>query len=142
MIGPEERSLMHRFFLKDPYTDLFHLADLDDRYADDIRWFVRKRGREISTLALLFHKPEVPVFQLLEQDNPDSVSLVEEILPQLPDKLYCHISTGPAEVLGKHYQTESKNLFLKMRWPKTSKKSFEYPDQTPLVRLTPEHEKP
>lgn len=141
MISSEERNNIHRFFLKDPYTYLFHLADLDERYAEDIRWFVRKRGQEISTLALLFHKPEVPVFQLLEQDNPDSVSLVEEILPQLPDKLYCHISTGLAETLGKYYQTESKNLFLKMRWPKTGKKSFEYPDQAPLVRLTPNNEK-
>jgi RimJ/RimL family protein N-acetyltransferase len=141
LISAEERNHMHRFFLKDPYTYLFHLADLDERYAEDIRWFVRKRGQEISTLALLFQKPELPVFQLLEQGNPDSVSLVEEILPQLPAKIYCQISSGPAEALGKHYQTESKIRFLKMRWPKTGKKSFEYPDQSPLIRLNLEHEK-
>ncbi len=139
-ISDEERTLFHKFLLKDPYRYLFHLADLDDRYADDIRWFFRTRGGEISTLALLFHKPEIPVFQILEQDNPDADLLVEEILPQLPDKLYCHLSDGPAEILSKHYLTESRNRFLKMRRPQAGKLMIESPDLPPIVRLTPEHE--
>ena len=121
MISPEDRDLLFRHFMEDPYTHLFHLADLDER-AEYIQWFVRKKGREIGAVALLFQKPEIPVFQLLEQDNPEAVALLEEILPQLPDKLYCHLSDGPAEMLGRHYQTESKHRFMKMRWTKSVKK--------------------
>jgi predicted GNAT family acetyltransferase len=141
VISMEDRDLIRRHLMKDPYTHLFHLCDLDEHYTDDIRWFVRKRDGEIAAVALLFQKPEIPVFQCFEQDDPEAaVSLMEEILSQLPDKLYCHLSDGPVEVLKNHYWTESKNRFMKMRWPIVKTTRDNHPDHHLLVRLTADDE--
>lgn len=134
-----ERDHIFRYLSKDPYAHLFHLADLDEPYAADIQWFIRKKINKITSLALLFLKPELPVFQLLDKGNPDASRLLEEILPQLPDKLFCHLTDDLPELLSASYKIESRFPFFRMIWRKENVDRIVSIDKPQLVHLTDEH---
>jgi GNAT superfamily N-acetyltransferase len=114
---------------------------LDEPFAADTRWYSRKRGGEISALALLYLKPETPVLQLIEPGNPDAAGLLGEILPVLPGRLFCHLSDGLVDILGRHYRVEFQNRVTKMRWKTAGNSGAFFSDDSRPVRLAPAHER-
>ena len=84
----EDSRRIHSYLMKDPYSHLFHLADLDEPYVENIRWFVRNEKGSVAALALLYTWPEIPVLQLIEPNNPKpSLSLRMSCLFCLPKSI-------------------------------------------------------
>jgi len=137
----EDKGQILRRLNTNPYVYLFHLVDMDERYASNARWFFHKRGPDISALALLYLKAETPIFLLLEPDNLDALPLINEVLPQLPDKLYCFLSDGILEAMEKTYKVESKNRLLRMKWTRNEIDRFPVANGPEPIRLNEGHER-
>jgi GNAT superfamily N-acetyltransferase len=116
LLSNKDHGAIRSYLMRDPYLYLYHLADLDEPFASDVRWFALEADGDLSALALLYVRPDPPVLQLLEPENDDAFLLLEEILPHLPDRVYCHLSPGLPEILSGSHALESQNRFAKMKW--------------------------
>jgi GNAT superfamily N-acetyltransferase len=131
---------IHSYLMKDPYSHLFHLADLDEPYVENTRWFVRNEKGSVAALALLYTWPETPVLQLIEPNNPEAVPLLEDVLPFLPPKVYCQISDGLVPVLERAFKIESLHPFARMKWNGNGSRPINQRDGEQPIRLTWKHE--
>jgi RimJ/RimL family protein N-acetyltransferase len=136
----EDSKSIHSYLMKDPYSHLFHLADLDEPYVENTRWFVRGEKGSIAALALLYTWPETPVLQLIEPNNPEAVPLLEDVLSALPPKVYCQISGGLAPILERAFKIDSLCAFNKMKWTGPRSKQRNLWDGDSPIRLTWKHE--
>lgn len=137
-LAPEQRDGLLAYLMRDPFSHLFHLADLDEPYAPFARWFLRREGERLHALALLYTWPETPVLQIIEPGNREAVNLLRDILPSLPPKVYCQISAGLPEALGHAYRFEYLFPFIKMKW--AAGRFSPPPGEDEPVRLTRQHE--
>ena len=139
-LASEGLERIHSNLMRDPYSHLFHLADLDEPYVENTRWFVRGEKGSIAALALLYTWPETPVLQLIEPNNPEAVPLLEDVLPALPTKVYCQISDGLVPVLERAFKIESLHPFVRMKWTGNGRRPIKQLEGEEPIRLTWKHE--
>lgn len=75
--------------------NLYHLGDLDAFFWPDTRWLARMQGDEITALVLIYTGEDPPVLlAILNENGPEMGALLDELIPDLPPKVYAHLSPG------------------------------------------------
>lgn len=111
-----DRARIRRALEADALLHLYELGDLDDFFWPHTRYsgWEDERGA-ISAVALLYAAPDLSVLLALGPPRaPDLRALVEAILPELPARLYAHVSPGVEEILVRRYDAERHGEHLKM----------------------------
>jgi ribosomal protein S18 acetylase RimI-like enzyme len=115
MVFTTDKNLLYRHFKKDPILFGYHIGDLDDFYFGDCRWAANLDGRgEISESILIYDGLAVPTVQAFgigyRLDR-----LLEELLPVLPDRFYCHFQREYGPLFLRHFTEKSLGTHHKMK---------------------------
>ena len=80
-----DRARLERFLRANPAAQIYALADLDDAFWPDTRWFASVRADgEIAALCLLLEKLALPIVHAVaEPGDRATLALVAELGPQL-----------------------------------------------------------
>lgn len=110
-----DKNLLYRHFQKNPVLFGYHMGDLDDFYFGDCRWAVKLDGQgEIDESILIYDGLTVPTILAFgfgrHLDN-----LIEELLPLLPDRFYCHFQREYRSIFLRRFAEEPLGTHLKMR---------------------------
>ena len=110
-----DRDAIEAFLRRDPGLHLYELADLDDGFWPNTRWYAALEGGEIRGLCLFFEGLDPPVLLALEGEHPCGLAdLVRWAAPRLPAVLYAHLSPAGAAAAEGCFALESQRLHLKM----------------------------
>ena len=110
-----DRAAIEAFLRRDPGLHLYELADLDDRFWPNTRWYAALEGGEIRGLCLFFEGLDPPVLLALEGDREAGLAnLVRWAAPRLPAALYAHLSPALVAAAEGCFALESQRLHLKM----------------------------
>ena len=84
------------FFKRSVGTYMYLIGDLDDRFWDSCQWYtITDDAGNIKAAALLFRLFEPPTFIAMADNNAEDVAaLIHAIGPEVPSKLYAHLSLG------------------------------------------------
>ena len=115
MVFTTDKNLLYRHFEKDPVLFGYHIGDLDDFYFDDCRWASNLDGRgEISESILIYDGLAVPTVLAFGIGHGLN-DLLEELLPVLPDRFYCHFQRDYRPILLGRFTEESLGTHHKMK---------------------------
>lgn len=104
---------IHRILEIDPYLNLYAIGDLDDFYRRYTRWF-GFHDNDAPAIALLYDPGGVPTLLGLSVD-PDAMGrLLGALAPELPERVYAHLSPGAEGALLETFTAESTEHYLKM----------------------------
>lgn len=110
-----DRERLERFLRRDAGLHLYSLADLDDAFWPLTRWYAALDGGEIAALCMLFTGLEPAVLiALASRVDTRMRALVCEIAPELPDRLYAHLSPGLEDAAAESFEIDSHGLHHKM----------------------------
>jgi ribosomal protein S18 acetylase RimI-like enzyme len=110
-----DRNLLYGYFRKDPVLFGYHIGDLDEFYFKKCRWAVNLDGRgEIGESILIYNGPAVPTVLALGPGHHLD-NLIEELLPLLPDRFYCHFHRELRSIFLRRFAGEPLGTHLKMK---------------------------
>ena len=134
VIRVHDRDRIAAFLRKETPTHIYALGDLDETYWPHTTWYAAEVGNEIQAICLLFSQFQPPVLlAICERGNTAMRPLLREICPELPHRLYAHLSPGLGDIVSEHYDIESHGEHLKMYLAEQSK--LEGIDVSRAVRL-------
>lgn len=112
----DDRAALEAWLRRDAAVHLYELGDLDDFFWPHTRYFGLEDERgEVSAVALVYAATELPVLlALAPPGSPELRALVGAILPDLPARLYAHVSPRLEDALARRYDAESHGEHLKM----------------------------
>jgi len=136
----KDKKELLEHFLTDPVLFAYHIGDLDDFFFEHCRWSVL-RGREdrIEEVILIYYGSELPtVIAFGSGDNFDR--LLEQLIPELPDKFYCHHQERYSGILEDLFKRKPLGTHNKMKF---SGGTFDIPniDSEKICRLAPDKAK-
>ena len=116
-----DRAAIAELCRRNRFRHVYEIGDLDDFFWPHTR-FVGWRGEhEVTQVALLYTEPAPPVLLALgESPQADMTSLVDSLLPELPARLYAHLSPPLLDTVAARYDVESHGLHLKLGLATTS----------------------
>ena len=89
----------------------YALGDLDDFFWPHTRWFGRLGDSGLEQLALLYTEPDPPVLlALAEEPTSGMADLLRSVAPDLPPRLYAHLSPGLVASLAPAHVPESEPI--------------------------------
>jgi len=105
-----------RFLQREPYLHIYETGDLDDFFWPHTEWFAFEDGHgELTALALLYWATDPPtLLAFADQSCPALSSLLDAIVPELPARVYSHLSPGLVRVLERRYLSRSHGAHVKM----------------------------
>jgi ribosomal protein S18 acetylase RimI-like enzyme len=110
-----EKKAVQEFLLQDPYLHIYEMGDLQDKLYRNITWHAAVESGAIKALAMVYITHE-PILFVLEDKNPGAAAfLLEKILDKLPERIYCHLSKGLSDILGRKYKLDREGNFFKMK---------------------------
>ena len=117
-----DRDRISAFLERDTPVHIYAIGDLDEPYWPHTTWYAAEQDGEISDICLVF--TQFSPNALIALCRPDDVpmrALLEEVLPQLPDRLYAHLSPGLEDVVETFYKIETNRAHYKMHLTDRSK---------------------
>jgi ribosomal protein S18 acetylase RimI-like enzyme len=115
MVFTADKELLYRHFKKDPVLFGYHIGDLDDFYFSDCRWPVDFDDRgNINESILIYDGLAVPTVQAFEIAGRLD-RLLEELLPVLPDRFYCHFQKKYHPIFLRRFTEKSLGTHHKMK---------------------------
>jgi ribosomal protein S18 acetylase RimI-like enzyme len=134
------RPQLELFLRRDPYLHLYELGDLDPFFWPRTRWLAsldEQSGESgaIRHLALLYDAPALPVLMVLAAE-PDAAwrRWLESITPELPDRVYAHLSPGLEQALEGAFELEPHGRHLRMA---LTRPNLDLSETERVDRLTP-----
>jgi ribosomal protein S18 acetylase RimI-like enzyme len=113
-----DKERIREHLSQDSDLHLYELGDLDDFFWPHTRWYgLEEDGGRLRSLALLYSGTSLPVLLALEKvsgDGDGMGSLLEELLPHLPPRLYSHLSPHLVERFSPRYALEPHGEHRKM----------------------------
>jgi ribosomal protein S18 acetylase RimI-like enzyme len=110
-----DRGVLERYLRRDTPLNIYLLGDLDNFFWPHTTWYGLRSGDEVQALALLYHPSELPtLIVLLNGDPQPSRELLAALSPDLPDRVYAHLTPGLDSVLSSHFLQENHGDHLKM----------------------------
>ncbi len=109
----KERLLEH--FRRDPGLFAYHIGDLDDFFFEHCQWGATyHKSTRIDECLLVYSggaAPTVLAFGVSERFH----DLLDEALPLLPGRFYCHFFADYREALAELYEESPLGSFIKMQ---------------------------
>jgi len=110
-----DKNLLYRHFEKDPVLFGYHIGDLDDFYFGDCRWAANLDDEgQISESILIYDGLTVPTV-LAFGSGRHLDNLLEELLPVLPDRFYCHFQREYRPIFLRRFTEEPLGTHCKMK---------------------------
>ena len=107
------KETLLRHFKKDPIVFGYHIGDLDDFYFKNCKWATLGEN-EIEEAILIYTGLETPAILAFGLDDHFN-SFLEDLLPELPDRFYCHYQKNSLEVFRQAFDNKPLGTHLKMR---------------------------
>lgn len=110
-----DKNALEAYLRRYPQLNYYHLGDLDNFFWPDTRWYTTQEGPAITALALLYTaaEPEV-LLAILNQNREQLGGLLENLIPNLPDQVYAHLSPGMETLFESRYSLEHHGEHYKM----------------------------
>lgn len=111
-----DKSLIADYLRKFPANNLYHLGDLDPFFWPHTHWMARVMNGEITALALLYTGEYPPVLLANLNDNEaEMCALLADLIPELPAKVYAHLSPGQETYFAGSYTLDHHGQHDKMQ---------------------------
>jgi ribosomal protein S18 acetylase RimI-like enzyme len=95
-----DRAAIAEFCRRRPAVHAYELGDLDEFFWPHTRWLGLDRNGQLEQLALLYDEPDPPVLlALAEEPTRGMGDLLRAIAPDLPRRVYAHLSPGLIDAL-------------------------------------------
>ena len=115
VVQERDRDRIARFLERDTPLHIYAIGDLDEPYWPHTAWYAAEQDGEIRDICLVFTQftPHA-LIALCSPDYAPMRALLQELLPQLPDSLYGHLSPGLEDVVETYYCIDNKRGHYKM----------------------------
>ncbi len=127
-----DKHRLKRHFEKDKVLFSYHLGDLDDFYFNDCQWAVDYPDRaKIEEVILVYTGCELPTvlaFGMTER----FAELLNQMLPLLPIKFYCHFKEKHRDLFLQNYKETKLGTHFKMKLEKLNQVSV---DSSKIIQL-------
>lgn len=115
LIELTDKKRIHSLLVADPTLHGYAIGDLDDFFFPRTRWYTLD-APENAPVFMLYKAGDLNVLHALEEiQKPESIVLLDHLLPHLPDKVYCHLTPGLAPIMESAYVLEPRGQHHKMR---------------------------
>lgn len=135
----EERAAIERFLRRSATAHIYALADLDDAFWPDTRWFAT-RGSDggIDALCLVLEKLALPIFYgVAEPRHRATLALARALVPRLPRRFFVNLPLGYESAFADTHEIAPHGEYVKMKLEDAGALArFELPG---IERLGPEH---
>ncbi len=115
LVELRDPEVIAAFLQRAPELHFYEIGDLDPFFWPHTRWFGWYSGH-LEAVCLLYSASDVPT--LLALSDPAAVdaarSLLRALAPQLPTRLYAHLSPGLVDVLDESWVRTPHGLHAKM----------------------------
>lgn len=122
MLTIYDKEIIESHFRKNTDLHIYSIGDLDDFFWKYTKWFAYKSENNIEQIVLLYSGFDPPTFIALTDRKPELMKeFIEKVIPELPDKIYAHLSPGLIKAFGgksilknfgEHYKMALKNKSL------------------------------
>lgn len=114
-----DRARIERFLRRSAESQIYALADLDDAFWPETRWFVRADDRgELAALCVVLEKLALPIVHAVaEPHDPATLALVAELRPRLPETFFVNLPVGFAAAFAASHAIHSHGEYVKMWLP-------------------------
>ena len=110
-----DRDRILAFLQRETPINIYAIGDLDDPYWPHTSWYAAEEGGEIRAVCFSYTQflPHL-LIALCESNEPQMRTLLREVLPQLSDRLYGHLSPDLENTVEDFYKIETKSAQYKM----------------------------
>jgi ribosomal protein S18 acetylase RimI-like enzyme len=107
---------IERFLRRRAEVHVYELGDLDPFFWPRTRWLGLRAGDgSLRALALLYAAPSIPTLLAFDDaEGAQAAELLSALSPELPDRVYTHVSPGLFEALSPHFRAHSHGRHFKM----------------------------
>jgi ribosomal protein S18 acetylase RimI-like enzyme len=110
-----DRKALERFLRRTESAHVYALADLDDAFWSDTRWFALRKDGELAAVCLLLEKLTPPIlYAIAEPGDPALRALLAWLLPSLPAHVFATPGLGLSDVLARAFEIRAHGEHLKM----------------------------
>ena len=133
-----DRGQIERWLRRDAPTHVYALADLDDVFWSETRWFAADQDGDLDAVCLLLDKLSPPILYAVSPPGDAAMRvLLGWLEPALPDRLFATLGVGLEARLRPEFEAASHGAFLKMALDATARIAM--PPPPGLERLGLEH---
>lgn len=118
-----DRARLERFLRADAPAQIYALADLDDAFWPDTRWYASARADgELDAVCVVLEKLALPIVHAVAKPNdPATLALVAELRGQLPERFFVNLPVGFAEWLAPSHEIHLRSEYVKLWLPDASR---------------------
>ena len=100
--GPiRERKRIEHFLRRETRAHVYAIADLDDVFWGDTRWFAAFDGHDVEAICLLLDGLALPIlYAVCPANHAPTRALLEAIRTELPDRFFFNLGPGLVSTLG------------------------------------------
>jgi len=110
-----DRERIERWLRRDAATHVYALADLDDAFWPETRWFAGHRDGDLDAVCLLLDKLAPPILYAVSPPDDEAMRrLLRWLRPSLPDRLFATLGLGLEGELRPEFEVDSHGEFFKM----------------------------
>lgn len=110
-----DRDELEAFLRRDAEAHVYALADLDDVFWPDTRWFAAREGAGLSAVCLVLDKLSLPILYAIAPAGDTAMrSLLAWLRPTLPERVFATLGLGLGAELAVDFDVDSHGEFLKM----------------------------
>ena len=110
-----DRDRIESFLRRNTGAHVYPLADLDEPFWDQTRWFCAESEGRILALALLLEGLRLPiVYAVCPEDEAATRRLLRSVEPQLPDRFFYNLAPGVADDVFGGWQLAPEGRYWKM----------------------------
>ncbi len=110
-----DREALERHLRRDAAAHVYALADLDDVFWPETRWFTLRRKDEIEAVCFLLDKLAPPIlYAIAKPGDPAMRALLAWLCPRLPERVFATPGLGLREVFAPGFAIRFHGEHLKM----------------------------
>ena len=90
-----DREAIERWLRRDAAAHVYALADLDDVFWPDTRWFAGRNERELAAVCLVLEKLSLPILYAVSPAADAAMRvLLDWLRPSLPERSFATLGVG------------------------------------------------
>jgi ribosomal protein S18 acetylase RimI-like enzyme len=110
-----DRERIEHFLRRETNAHVYALADLDDVFWNDTRWFAAFDGDDVTAICLLLDGLALPILYAICPENHEPTrALLAAIRGELPERLFYNLGPGLVSCLRGEWQIAPEGTYWKM----------------------------